>query len=309
MEASIMKNKKVTLIRLVIFLLIAFALPFIMIFIYIAKCGWTMEGDFYGIICSVAMLCPALANILTRIITKEGTADLNLNLRFNGQKKYYCIALLVPVLCSLVIVLCAALFLLPSDSLAEVLKNTNYGEAGSVVLYLISMSVSAFMFGFGEEFGWRGYLTPKLEKLMPSAAAILVTGVIWGLWHAPLIACGHDFGKGYWGDPWLGIILMCVACIGFSFYLTALTKATGSSLTAGVAHMAINNITTGLAGLMISGLAEDKLIKLSTELAFGYNVTAMSVLTVITLIVGAMILIRIKRSHATLDASVLRRTF
>lgn len=294
-----MTSKKETVIRLAIFLLIAFALPYIMIFIYIAKCGWTVEGSFYGIICSVAMLCPALANILTRIITKEGTADLTLNLDFKGKKRYYGIAIIVPVLCSPVIVLCVTLFLLPSDSLGEMLKNTNYGEAGSVALYLISMSVSAFMFGFGEEFGWRGYLTPKLEKLMPSTAAILVTGVIWGLWHAPLIACGHDFGKGYPGDPWLGIILMCVSCIGFSFYLTALTKATGSSLTAGIAHMAINNIASGLTGVLLASLAEEKILKLSTELNFGYCVINMGVLTGITLLAGVVIMIvRKKKTKA-----------
>lgn len=286
-----MTNKKETIIRLAISLLIAFALPYTMIFIYIAKCGWTIEGRFYGIICSAAMLCPALANIITRIITKEGTSELTLNLNFKCTKRYYGIALIVPVICSLIIILCITLFILPSESLGELLKNTNYGEDCSTVLYLISMSLASFIFGFGEEFGWRGYMTPKLEKLMPAPAAIIITGVIWGLWHAPLIACGHDFGKGYWGDPWLGIILMCVSCIGISFYLSALTKATGSSLAAGLAHMSINNITTGLISIILAGLAEDKILKLSTDLNFGFNLTSMSVISVSTAIVGIIILV------------------
>lgn len=38
----------------------------------------------------------------------------------------------------------------------------------------------------GEEFGWRGYLTPALTARMNWRIASLVIGVIWGLWHLPL---------------------------------------------------------------------------------------------------------------------------
>lgn len=38
----------------------------------------------------------------------------------------------------------------------------------------------------GEEFGWRGYLTPALKARMNWRAASLLIGVIWGLWHLPL---------------------------------------------------------------------------------------------------------------------------
>jgi len=42
------------------------------------------------------------------------------------------------------------------------------------------------IFTFGEEFGWRGYLLPRLAPLGGISAAI-ITGVIWGLWHTPVI--------------------------------------------------------------------------------------------------------------------------
>lgn len=38
----------------------------------------------------------------------------------------------------------------------------------------------------GEEFGWRGYLTPVLVARMRWRAASLVIGVVWGVWHLPL---------------------------------------------------------------------------------------------------------------------------
>lgn len=39
-----------------------------------------------------------------------------------------------------------------------------------------------------------------------------ITGVIWGLWHAPAIVMGHNYGMGYAGFPIAGILIMTLAC-------------------------------------------------------------------------------------------------
>ncbi len=44
---------------------------------------------------------------------------------------------------------------------------------------------------WGEEFGWRSYLQQRLFVGRPLLAAI-VTGVIWGCWHLPLIFAGYE---------------------------------------------------------------------------------------------------------------------
>ncbi len=49
---------------------------------------------------------------------------------------------------------------------------------------------------FGEEWGWRGYLVPKTAARLRIVPTLLVTGVIWGLWHAPLTIIGHNYGVG-----------------------------------------------------------------------------------------------------------------
>ena len=59
----------------------------------------------------------------------------------------------------------------------------------------------------GEELGWRGYLF-HATRGWRSGARVLFTGVIWGLWHAPLILMGHN----YPGYPVIGIGLMVVFC-------------------------------------------------------------------------------------------------
>ena len=34
---------------------------------------------------------------------------------------------------------------------------------------------------------------------------MVVMGIVWGLWHAPIIAMGHNYGTDYLGAPWLGM--------------------------------------------------------------------------------------------------------
>ena len=102
--------------------------------------------------------------------------------------------------------------------------------------------VMSFVTCFGEEWGWRGYLLPKMQNLLPTVPMLLVTGIIWGLWHAPLTIIGHNYGLGYWGFPFTGIAMMCLFCITLGIFLSFVTLKTGSCIPAILAHGAINGI-------------------------------------------------------------------
>ena len=56
---------------------------------------------------------------------------------------------------------------------------------------------------FGEEYGWRAYLQDRLFPLIGSYKGVLILGIIWGLWHIPLIFMGVI----YPGQPVLGTII------------------------------------------------------------------------------------------------------
>jgi membrane protease YdiL (CAAX protease family) len=99
-----------------------------------------------------------------------------------------------------------------------------------------------FVTCFGEEWGWRGYLLPKMSKLLPTVPTLLITGVIWGLWHAPLTAIGHNYGVGYPGFPFTGIAMMCLLCIVWGIFMAYVTLKTKSCIPAILAHGAINGI-------------------------------------------------------------------
>ena len=88
-----------------------------------------------------------------------------------------------------------------------------------VVIFLLAL-VQGVVAGFtvnlpftlGEEFGWRGLM---LRETQASGAlkSNLFIGVVWGLWHAPIIVQGHN----YPGHPIAGIFMMTVftTCLSF----------------------------------------------------------------------------------------------
>jgi membrane protease YdiL (CAAX protease family) len=59
------------------------------------------------------------------------------------------------------------------------------------VLLLIGVPISAVL-AFGEEFGWRGYLLPRLLPLGELNAAGLVA-LVWGPWHLPVLLVGLNY--------------------------------------------------------------------------------------------------------------------
>lgn len=93
------------------------------------------------------------------------------------------------------------------------------------------------MFGLGEEYGWRGYLQSALIPL-GKVRGIALLGVIWGVWHAPVIAMGHN----YPGHPVLGILVMTAYTVGLAFVLGYAVLKTGSIWLAAFLH-ALNNQT------------------------------------------------------------------
>lgn len=90
---------------------------------------------------------------------------------------------------------------------------------------------------FGEEYGWRGYLQPELIKL-GRVRGVLLLGVIWGIWHWPIIWMGYNFP----GQPILGSLAMVALGIIFAFFLAYSVFKSQGVWTAAYLH-ALNNQT------------------------------------------------------------------
>lgn len=88
---------------------------------------------------------------------------------------------------------------------------------------------------FGEEWGWRGWLLPRLMPLGTSRA-LLVSGVIWGAWHAPLTLRGYNYPQlGAWAAP-----MFVVFCVAYGALLGWLRLRSGSIWPAVIGHGALN---------------------------------------------------------------------
>ena len=223
----------------------------------------------YTLMAAVSMFFPSLSMLLTRLITKEGFHDMLLRPRIRGNGSSYILAYAGPGV--LVLLGAAVYFLLfPSkfdptggyfrSMMAEAGTpyETQAVPIGMLVLLQVVQGLALggivnLIPGLGEEWGWRGYMMPRLLKTMKPLPALVTGGVIWGLWHAPLIALGHNYGTGYPGYPWAGIAAMCLFCVVYGILLTWVTEKTGSVIPAAVAHGALNGIAAVGACLTADG--------------------------------------------------------
>jgi membrane protease YdiL (CAAX protease family) len=70
---------------------------------------------------------------------------------------------------------------------------TAYSEAGSGALIAVPVTVLVIVaLAYGEEAGWRGYLLPRLQTRWSALTASLLVGVVWFLWHVPLLFLPGD---------------------------------------------------------------------------------------------------------------------
>jgi len=94
---------------------------------------------------------------------------------------------------------------------------------------------------FGEEWGWRGYLLEKLVSF-GQVKGLLLSGVIWGVWHAPIIMLGYNYPL----YPRAGVFFMVITCVLIGVVLGWMRLATRSIWPAVIAHGALN----GSAGVV-----------------------------------------------------------
>ncbi|WP_067175980.1 CPBP family intramembrane glutamic endopeptidase [Microtetraspora niveoalba] len=139
----------------------------------------------------------------------------------------------------------------------------------------------------GEEWGWRGYLLPRLLggsalDAAPRPArqvwrAMLVSGVIWGVWHAPLTLLGYNYPDlGPWAAPmFVGVCVLLGAILGW------LRLRTGSVWPAVVGHGAFN----ASAGLML--LLGDAAAPPDLALAGVTGLVGWAVLAVVVVLLGS----------------------
>lgn len=78
-----------------------------------------------------------------------------------------------------------------------------------VMTYVVPFAVTLFLAGALEELGWRGFLQPRLQQRFSALHASIGIGVVWGLWHVPMILAGAGDFTVFW-EYMLNVISMSV---------------------------------------------------------------------------------------------------
>lgn len=99
----------------------------------------------------------------------------------------------------------------------------------------------AFIAFFGEEYGWRFFLQPMLQRRFGLKSGVILLGVIWGLWHLPLNVFLYS------PDTWVySILLHQITCITFSVFFGYAYCKTGNLWVPIVIHYINNNMGVAL---------------------------------------------------------------
>lgn len=166
------------------------------------------------------MLMVALSAFITRtFVERRGFRDAGWNL---GHLKWYLAVLLF----------CCLLWLGPalvSFPFGKLEWNHNLSR-DELIVVILSLAGFSLLAGFGEEFGWRGYLLPRLlTDRRIARGVLLIIGFVWGIWHCAT-AIGPLLKAGLEGAPsWVALLgptlLSCAQMIATSVALSVIFGA------------------------------------------------------------------------------------
>jgi uncharacterized protein len=138
---------------------------------------------------------------------------------------------------------------------------------GHVGLAIVNFVLVLLVGGpLGEEFGWRGYALPALQKRYSWRVASLILGAIWGLWHLPLFFIANTL------QSHIPFLLFMLSTIALSILLAWLFNRTrGSVIPVLVMHTAVNAWSWAIPVIVVGdlrpyGLAVGLLVLLALSL-------------------------------------------
>ena len=216
----------------------------------------------YQALLAVSMFCPLAAVLLAKKVFLHQSTGIGWKVQ--GKRRYWLAAWFGPaVFTVLAAVLYFAVFPSRLDLSGSWLVTAYGGEMDAATLrsqlgvssasYILQTGLFAItlappinmFFALGEEAGWRGYMMPCLKERFGLLNGRLLGGVIWGVWHWPImLLTGYEYGTNYLGAPVLGLVVWCVVCFALNTLLDWLYEKTGCIWVPAIAHGAFNAIAS-----------------------------------------------------------------
>ena len=211
---------------LVTFFLLAYGLTWA---IQIPVAAGVLEGSGWRAVTWVPAIAALLAAALTggRAAVRELGARL---VRWRVGWQWYLVVILGPAAFSLVV---AGVYVMLGGSWAEAAPPAI--REGPLLLLPLYLAILTLTDGLGEELAWRGFALPRLLTRYNALVASLILGVIWALWHLPLV---WTEGNAMYQQPvWLLLMDITAKSILFTWVFL---HTRGSVLIAMLFHGATN---------------------------------------------------------------------
>ena len=217
---------------------------------------------------------PALSAIIVRLVTERSIAGIGWGL---NSPRWLWIALALPVAYGLPPYLIAWGAGLAAFAPSQWPGALPYGLHVNGMFAALGLILTVGLFdkvsrALGEEIGWRGLLVPELLKVTSFRNTALISGLVWALWHFPLIIFADYKAAGTPVPFQLGCFAVMV--VSSSFLYAWLRMRSGSVWPAALLHAAHN--------LLIQSLLDQATVNrsgafyLTTE--FGAGIAACTVL-------------------------------
>jgi uncharacterized protein len=245
--------------RIITFLILTFALSSIFYYFIISN-GEIFAGNGFYIL--GLMWCPGLSAIITQILYRKSLSELGW---IWGKTKYQLWSYAIPFFYALVtysIIWATGLGIFSenqfekdiSSNLTQIIGvNTQTSYFLPIILGIIWLLVSAL----GEEIGWRGFLVPQLAKMTSFTKTALVSGIIWAIWHYPLIIFTDYNGR---TTTFYSLFCFTLCVIGISFVFAWLRLKSGSLWTGVLLHTSDNIFVSGIFDALTKETAISKYI-------------------------------------------------
>jgi membrane protease YdiL (CAAX protease family) len=138
-----------------------------------------------GIVGQAWTWVPAIAALLAAVLTggRDAVRELGARLvRWRVGWQWYLVVILGPAAFSLAV---AGVYVLLGGSWADAAPPSL--REGPLLLLPLFLVILTLTDGLGEELAWRGFALPRLLTQHNALVASLILGMIWALWHLPLV--------------------------------------------------------------------------------------------------------------------------
>ena len=232
-----------TIKSIITFLMITFFLSSVFYFLIISFGANSGEFRPYS---QGLMWCPGIAALLTMKIYRRNVSELGWNW---GATRFQLLSYGIPLGYSLITYLIIWMIGLGGfykvefvHSMAETLGWSALTPHLAIFLYFLLIGTVGMIdfsaYALGEEIGWRGFLVPELFKIVGYTKTSIITGVIWSLWHFPLIIFSSYNNS---TSIWYGLACFTVMIISSCFIYTWM-RIKSNSLWTGVFLHASHNL-------------------------------------------------------------------